>query len=476
MKNYLCLDAASEHKENKVLLVYPKTGADAVGFNVTPPIPLLYIAAYIKDFSVAIFDQRTDDPETFLRLLDENPVCVGLTCMTGLQIKFALEFAEMAKKKGIPTVFGGIHPTLIPEQTQEDPRVDYVIAGEGEAAFRQVLIDLKNNVPIPPVTYGRPINLDDLPQSPYEHVDVDVYTKVNSLPGRLLPFQFSRGCPSRCTFCCNVALSHGKWRSQSVDIAISQLFDLIDRYDIDSVTFLDEHLTTNPKIFNAFIREINRKVIWKFQSKAKFLLRYDLDTIFENGGVNVGCGIESGSDRVLKMIKKGQSVEDCITLNRKVADSRMEVWYNYMMGFPGESLDDVKKTVQVALKMLDENPRAFNNTFYVLSPYPGTEIGDELSEFMPKTFEGWAEFNRHNLTAKWHDPEKLRLFSRITFSSKFTGRRLLRTFPDHAGLQELGEEMIYKWRRFDFYNDKEWDRLHERGWVVLKELFGENAY
>ena len=224
-KKYRCLKEDGSNKDIKVLLAFPNTGADAKGYSVNPPIPLLYLASCIKDFSVAIYDQRVDSPQIFEKLLKEGPICVGLTCMTGIQIQHALELSEIAKRNGIITVFGGIHPSLLPEQTQKDHRVDYVIAGEGEISFRKLLISLKKRESVKPVLYGERIDLNKLPAQPYEHLDVEQYTHVHQLPGRHLPFIFSRGCPSSCTYCCNVALYHSKWRTKNIEDALGELFN-----------------------------------------------------------------------------------------------------------------------------------------------------------------------------------------------------------------------------------------------------------
>ena len=88
----------------------------------------------------------------------------------------------------------------------------------------------------------------------------------------------------------------------------------------------------------------------------------------------------------------------------------------------------------------------------------------------------WSDFGRHNFAAPYYEPERVKLYERICFSSKFVGRKILALFPDDSELNELVEIMTYKWKHFDFSNDTEWETLQDRAWQTLQRLFGENAY
>lgn len=463
----------------KVLLVYPRVGADARKVSLHPPLSLLYLAAALPDYDVTLYDERTEAPERLDELLDQDPLCVGFSIFTGPQIRFALNLAQQVKDRGMPTVFGGIHPTILPEQTQQDPRVDYVVVGDGEFAFRVLLEALERDKPIDPIVTGEDLgtpDLDELPPLPYERLDVEAYVHTAALEGRSLPFLFSRGCPYECTFCCNPAISKGRWRTMSVDVAMRHIDALLDAYRLDGIFFQDENLLVNPKVLNDMAGRINGRFDWAAQVRADALLKYDLGFLDEMGARRFGIGLESGSPKILEQIKKRETVDDFLEANRRLARTDIRAWYNYITGFPDETLDDVRATIDLSLRILDDNPRADNNTFYLLTPYPGTEIGETLKDEMPDRLEGWSEFSRHNYNAKWHAPERMTLYKRIGFSSKFTGRRLLRLFPDDAEVVELTRIMTDKWRGFDFFDDQAWQDLTDRGWQTLKRLFGEHAY
>ncbi len=463
-----------------VLLAYPAMEADAKGVSLQPPLALLYLAAVLlNDYEVVIYDQRVEPIAKFQAQLDRKPVCVGISSFTGKQIKYARQLAHMAKLSDITTVMGGIHASLIPVQTQQDPDIDYTVAGDGEVVFKQLIDSLASGESMAPVLYADdfpPVDLDSIGHLPYHLVDVENYAHIAAIPGRSLPFLFSRGCPYRCTFCCNPALNKGLgWRKMSIDHAIEQLDLLVEKYSLDGIFFHDENLSVNIPLLNELAARINNRFKWAIQARADGLLRSDLPYLESMGLYHLGVGIESGSPRILQQIKKEETVEEFIEINKRLAKTGIETWYNYMTGFPQETHDDIKMTIDLALTLLNDNPNALNNTFYTLSPYPGTELGTHYQDRMPNSLAGWIDFDRHNYNAPWHDPETRTLLKRITFSSKFVGRRLTRLF-DNPSLHQLAEELTDKWKNFDFHNDSQWEKLESDGWKVLKELFGPNAY
>ena len=95
---------------------------------------------------------------------------------------------------------------------------------------------------------------------------------------------------------------------------------------------------------------------------------------------------------------------------------------------------------------------------------------------MPDNLEAWSDFGRHNFQSGWHSSEMLKLYERICFSSKFVGKKLIKVFPKNHRLTKITNLMTKKWTKFDFSNDSEWNELENKGWSILKDLFGENAY
>lgn len=196
----------SGNNQRDVLLVFPgKFKAP----DPQVPLALLHIAASLKQdaFSVRILDMRLED---YRHVQVGNPVFVGISCMSGLQIKYALEFARCVRMQNpsCPLVWGGVHPTLLPEQTARNDFVDIVVRGEGELIVKDLAIALALNRPLDDVagiTYsingsiksnsdGKVIDLDSIPiVLPYELLQMDKYPSFKS--GRF-HVQTSRGCPT----------------------------------------------------------------------------------------------------------------------------------------------------------------------------------------------------------------------------------------------------------------------------------------
>jgi radical SAM superfamily enzyme YgiQ (UPF0313 family) len=477
MTRYICRRNNFNKEKIKVLLVYPKVGAEAK-VSLHLPLSILYLASYLEDYSVAIYDQRVDDDSMFIELLREKPICVGFSIMTGVQIKNALVLATRVKEVGIPTVFGGVHATILPEQTQQDERVDYVISGEGEAAFRDLVESLYERRQIGPILSNSKVDLERASQLPFELVDVENYVHSAMLSGRSLPFLFSRGCPFRCTFCCNPVISKCRWRTMDVGTAIERLNFMVEKFKLDGIAFMDENFTANSKILNDLAGRINGRFQWFAQSRANMLLKYDLSFLKRMGAQRFSCGLESGSPRMLEVIKKDEKIEEYIETNHRLAKAEINVWYNYIVGYPDETMEDLRMTINLAIQMLKDNPWANNSTFYLLTPYPGAAIADneQMKAGMPNSLEGWADFGRHNFAANWHQAEMLKIYSRVCFSSKFVGRRLITAFPNDKELALFMKELLVKWEKFDFINDSEWEEINKKGWSILKNLFGVNAY
>ena len=128
-----------------VLLLYPKTGFD-YGSTVAPPHSLLAVAAPVlkAGYSVKLFDQRTQtiNEDILSRFISNDLICVGISSMTGTQIRNALQFSRLIRKLTdgkVPIVWGGPHPSIIPEQTVMNENVDVVVIGEGEDSFLELV-------------------------------------------------------------------------------------------------------------------------------------------------------------------------------------------------------------------------------------------------------------------------------------------------------------------------------------------------
>ncbi|MDA9976288.1 B12-binding domain-containing radical SAM protein, partial [Alphaproteobacteria bacterium] len=440
------------------------------------PLSVLAVAAGLTDdFETVIFDQRTEPETRFVDLLARRPIAVGISSMTGTQILHGLRLSRLAKQHDVPTIWGSWHPTLLPKQTLEHPDVDYVVTHEGELGFADLVRDIEaHGVAAPRIRRSDVVDWNAVAPVPYHLVDCEDYLFNAQFPhARVLPFTFSRGCPFQCAYCATGSMFR-KWQPLHIDTSVERMLGLVDRYDLDMIKFTDENITTNKKVFGPLAEAIGGRFGWLIQSRMDCLGRLDIDRLAETGLRLVSSGLESGSPRILEVIKKKETVEQYIAVNQRLAKTGIRCTYNFMMAIPGEVWEDVMQTVDLALRMIDDNSNAFLNPFYTFVPYPGCALADEFADVLPTSLDEWAKFDRFNAQTPFSQAFNFE-FSNIAFSSKYVGRRFLAKFPGNTDVEALTDRLTWYWRRHDF-SSKDWWDLRERNQALMDGLFGRFSY
>ncbi len=404
------------------------------------PLALLHIAASLKQegFEVRILDMRLEDYRQF-RI--GNPLFVGISCMTGLQIKYALEFSRYARTQNpyTPLVWGGVHPTLLPEQTARNQYVDIVVRGEGELIIKDLADALDLNRPLDDVlgiTYsvndtvksnpdGKTIDLDDIPiELPYQLLQMGKYPSFKA--GRF-HIQTSRGCPHRCGFCYNSMFNHNKWRGKSAKRVLDEVEYIVKTYPhiriidpIDDNVFVDEF-----RVKQICQGLIDRKlgVQWRANCRFDYFSGYDrkfLELLEKSGCVELDFGGESGSERLQQLICKDVTADEML---RSVDNLRrwapsIEPFVSWMSGLPGETDEDLKATFDLMDKMHEVNPKTQHYGIFVYTPFPSPVMKDLPSEFVaPQSLEEWGSIHVFHFDPPWHTKkqvEKLHTISAVT--------------------------------------------------------------
>ncbi|MFI5361366.1 MAG: B12-binding domain-containing radical SAM protein [Elusimicrobiota bacterium] len=463
----------------QIVLVYPITGLDVRGLSVWLPLSVLAVASGVADaYDVVIVDQRVDsDWRGSLRsALGADTLCVGVSSMTGAQIRHGLEAARLVRESApdVPIVWGGNHPTLAPAQTAEHSLVDIVVIGEGEKTFRALVDALKAGTDwrrVPNIAYKADggavvsgdaydfVNPEEMPELPYHLVDVEEYLAGRALfgrPVRSLPFITSFGCPYACTFCCQPVLSNRSWRRMSPELAARRASALADRYGLDAIEFHDEEFFVDRRRGMRIAERIGGAFSWYVQTRMDDLLAMDLAALEKNGLSAVQPGLESGSDRILKLVRKQETVAQYRAANEALARTGIHTTFNFMMGFPTETPEDLNATVDLALELLDANPNARVSGFYVFVPYPGSELYDlAIKEgfVAPAGLEDWSLYSRQHIAAPWLRDRRPLEFLMLT-SKLIDGKRLSKALPPYllpgTILPRVARRYRRRWEKHDY--------------------------
>jgi radical SAM superfamily enzyme YgiQ (UPF0313 family) len=413
----------------KVLLFNPDSEFYAM------PLGLLAVGSALDPsrFDVRIFDERIDS-QSASKILNEagDAICVGMTVFSGPPISRALQLSRELKRRfpGLPIVWGGWHPSILPEQCMQSGVVDAVVIGQGENAFSELLDALEtpsqwaNIAGLCIDVHGKPVRtaprplakMDSFPAARYELLDVESYFRHKAQ--RQLDYSSSRGCPYKCTFCADPMVYQSKWTGLPAERIVSELQALHDRYRMDEVVFLDDDLFASLKriqsLVDAFI-QARPPFAWKGAARADELCRLP-ESFFErlraSGCRRITVGAESGSQRVLDQIKKQYKVEQILRAADRAANAGISIGYNFITGFPGETEADFQATLDV-LKSVRRKQAKLETIIYLYSPYPGTELVEELERRglkLPRRLEDWESFN---IEGAWLPRDNPRLVRRI---------------------------------------------------------------
>ena len=414
---------------SKVLLFNPQSEFYAM------PLGLLAVGSALdRDrYDVRIFDARIR-PNAAEALLAEaqDALCVGMTVFSGPPIGEALRVSRRLKQRfpSLPIIWGGWHPSIMPEQCIASGSVDAVVIAQGEPTFRELVNAIARpeswsgiaglciaSHGKPRRTAARPMaRMDDLAASNYDLLDVESYFRHKHK--RQLDYSSSRGCPYKCTFCADPMVYNSKWTGLAADRVVRELMGLHARHEFDEVFFLDDDLFASLKRIQALTEAfITAKIPfeWKGTARADELCRLPesfFDRLRLAGCTRINVGAESGSQKVLDQIKKEYRVDEIVKAAGRAAGAGIAVSHTFIAGFPGETSEDFQATLDVIKNIRRMDPHL--DTFvYFYSPYPGTELVQELERTglrLPDRLEDWEHFN---IEGAWLPRDNPRFLNRV---------------------------------------------------------------
>ncbi|MEY9937639.1 radical SAM protein [Streptacidiphilus sp. MAP5-3] len=389
-----------------------------------PVLGMAYIATYARQqgLNVGLLDAEAHGlsvREAVDAVNTARPRWVGMNLLAPTYELSARIASEVSGPDRARLIVGGHHAKAMPNEILADERfkhVEALVVGEGETRVAALLggcpreqlprILWDQQTGAPAVNMGMPgqrrsaepirmetdhwlspdvdkltLDRDFLPQDPY--VASDGRTECNIVG--------SRGCPYDCGFCGAAVSKNGdlKIRTRSPEHVLSELFDLQTRFGATAFRFVDDLFLGAERIIRQFMdpfaqERIGDRFVWDATGRINVLHRAEdsvLDRLADNGLREVALGIESGSDRVLAAMDKRITCDMTLSVARRLMERGIGVKGYFILGYPGETADDLAATMRHVRDLWHTSDRAvgtFRASAFEFRPYPGTPIYDRL--------------------------------------------------------------------------------------------------
>ena len=458
-------------KYSKIMLMQPNYSILGKRSWSMAPYGLAILNSCIKSkYDVYMYDPNFEDiTEEKIRkhIYDIKPDIIGITSFSS-EYKKEIDYYSALIKEVLPdalVIVGGALPTVMIDKMIDNSNIDYFVMGEGEYRLLELLDALndsnsqlhkidgiafknKDATVINHPTYFIE-NLDNISFPDYGNLDFSAYGNyklkyANGLIPRQYPFATtitSRGCPFKCTFCAAKTVSGTKVRMRSAENILSEIDMLCLNHSIKEVIFLDDHFLFSRKravdIMQGII-ERDYGITWKCANVAVFSLTDQiLDLMRKSGSYQLTLSIESGDQFVLKnLIKKPVDLKMAEEVVRQAKSMGFEVISNFVFGFPGETWEQIRRTIAYA-ESLDLDIV----NFHIATPLPKTE----LMEICIK--EGLLE-SEDDITGYTHGVIATSEFSKIEL-------QILRSF---------------EWDRINFKNQRDIENIARLEGITVDEV------
>ena len=393
----------------KISLIGPKWNQMV---NNYPPLGLAYLAAVAEqeghEVRVHDFGLRPEVPleAEIAEVLDFRPDLVGFTSMTTSHHSVEQAARPLKAELGVPLVVGGPHATTLPERTLGDPRFDFLVYGEGEETWRELLRALSAGDERYERIQGlwwkqdghivrnaeRPLipDLDVLPFPARHLLEIDCYPLYAPNGERMLTMLSSRGCPYNCSFCFKGIVGR-TYRQRSPANIVAELRQIVEQYGVRHIYFIDDLFTINRRrldaLMDAFLAE-GLDIRWQCLARVDRVEPAILEKMYRAGCREIHFGVESGNLEILAATAKHirlDQVEQAVAWTEAAGIAAKGY---FMLGLPGDTEETMQQTIEFAASLpLTEA------MFSIATPFPGTRLWDELVRKRPG-MEYDADFTR----------------------------------------------------------------------------------
>ncbi len=402
----------------KIILVQPNVGFKGHTWEAQG---LGFIGAYLKKFvdvEMDFFSGFYDRDSEIIKACEDADI-VGFSC-TSPQTKHAINLSSAIKEvnSDVLTVFGGSHPSALPQETLENPFIDAVVVGEGEVAFLKIVSEYPNCKGIIKENYIS--NLDNIPFVSRALIknERNIQRAYRDNGKRITSIFSSRGCPFNCVFCSSRIIWGKQTRFRSIDNILTEVEYLVNDWNIETIKFADDTFILDKKrTFDFCKKKRDRKLDVPFGCNARVNImdRKIVKALKEAGCEELWFGVESGNPPILKDMRKGITIEQIKRSFKFAKEFGIKTRAYCLIGMPNDSYKTIKDTE----RLIDEIQPDYVG-FTILAPYPGTVFYDDSLKDLD-----WSKVDEYS-----NDITKTKYLSNEELKNE--QQRLVEKYLDHA--------------------------------------------
>jgi radical SAM superfamily enzyme YgiQ (UPF0313 family) len=278
-------------------------------------------------------------------------------------------------------------------------------------------------------------DLNKLPEPDYSLIDVNKYFLNLYGSRKALSLNTGRGCLHKCAFCYNVAFNRRVWRGLNAKNIVKRIKSLV-KFGAETIDIVDDDFFNDTKRVNELIELLNKnniKVNFIVNCRCDYIAKWDINflkKIYENGFKQFYIGVESGSNKILKKMKKGLTVRQVLECNRKLKEVGIRPIYSFMAGLPGEKLKDINKTIDLMINLHRNYKEAYLAPLKIFTPFPGTELYNtclKLGMKIPKNLEDWGNFDFNTPMDGWRSKKMNNFLEKMSYITSFIDGKSLAT-------------------------------------------------
>jgi radical SAM superfamily enzyme YgiQ (UPF0313 family) len=351
------------------------------------PLGIAYIGAVLEDYNIDVEITQLADKEIEDITINDIPRAewYGITCVAST-LPSVIKLCDILDGN---IVIGGPYPTVHPYYTLFDCNPNYVMRGEAEHSFLGLVMTGYNINRV--IDAGIIQDLDTLPFPARHLFDENDVVDITGIHGcdkgiKATSMISSRGCPYQCAFCCKGHMMFNNYRFRSPDNIAKEIQSLIDDYDIEHIRFVDDIFTFDrDRVISLCDKIKDMGITWVNITRADRIDEEMLKHMKEAGCIETHIGIESGSQRLLSLMRKNETTHTYYKAGKMIKDAGIRLKVYLMYGFPTETEDDRCQTREL-MKLM--KPDKFTLSKFV--PLPGSYLWEHPEEFgIKKPKSGW---------------------------------------------------------------------------------------